>query len=269
MKLLSCWDYYGALEHYSAELLALTTAGGTFVSPTLPPLHAQVSLKLSQLRDDLLITEGSFSAKDALDSKGILKATIKYAANYYRAREYEIFDLLKQISTTLDERLPDKMLRLGTKLQEGLHTSFNALEGFKNPYPTYLFFSQAKHGGFFSGKALRGGVSGEPVVRVAEKLSSGEVPADYLRVNIYLAPFRGQIHPFVYNNRTWVAFSRAHVDASRIVPQMATQDLLNRVNKLDEVLAAGAYPNVIVDEDAPEGAHEAALTTSGLPGPKF
>ena len=258
MKLINTWDMYSKLEIYAVQLLR------TFTSAS--HLSELLLLKLRYIKEDLTHTEESFVAKDAVSSKKLLKATMKYSEKYYRARLYEIYDLIKNISIANHQPIPDILLHLGIKLQIGIHASFHASEGFKNPCPNYLFFSQAKHAGYFSNKAMRDGVSSEPLIHVAAKLKSGELSADYLRVDSYLAPFKGELHPFVYNNRTWVAFSRSGVEASRIVPKMATQDLLNRIAKLDQSI----YPNVILDEDAPVGTRpEMLITTSAKPGPRL
>ena len=256
MKLSNTWDMYSKLNTHTSTLLSALTVRHKAVDTLL--------LKLKHLEEDLIHTDESFAAKDAVSSKPLLKATIKYSEKYYRARLYEIYDLIKTISVSTNQSIPSTILELGIKLQRGIHTTFHAPEGFKNPCPNYLFFSQTKHAGNFSGKALRGGVSGESVIRVAEMLSRKEISADYLRVDIYLAPFKGQLHPFVYNNRTWVAFSKSDVEASRIVPTMATQDLLNRIYKLDQ----GIYPNQILDEDGAVGLRsEVLMTRSAKPGP--
>ena len=243
-------------------------------------LHAMISLcqllpdndethgivqKLRLLEEDLNTTEESFIAKDALKEKSIIKATVKYANQYYRAREYELCDLLTRALArqpdSFTKAIQDEIARLKSQMQQGSVYSFNNQEGFKNPYPSYLFFSQAKHASHFSGKSLRAGVAGEDIDAVAHKLRTGEILPEYLRVNIYLAPFRGKLHPFVYNNRTWVVFSRAKIDASRIIPLVPNQDLLNRIAKLDPM----HYPNAILDEDAPVK----MLTESMRPGPKL
>ncbi len=225
----------------------------------------EIFKKLHYLEEDLQATEESFILKDAIKAKSIIKATVKYADKYYRARQYELCDLLTEALTVqpgyFTKEVMSELALLKSKLQEGSHYSFSNQEGFKNPYPSYLFFSQARHAGHFSGKSQRTGVAEEPLGVVARKLQTGEISPDYLRVNIYLAPFRGGIHPFVYNNRTWVVFSRAGVDASRMVPLVPNQDLLNRIAKLD----GERYPNTILSEDATS----ATLTASMRPGPKF
>jgi hypothetical protein len=249
-------------------------------------IKLHLSNKLNDLQDDLKLTESSFVAKDAIKSRQISRATIKFADKLYRARLYEILDMFSASLPRIDKTNPD-MIRLKMQLQDGIHYSFSANERFRNPYPSYLFFSQAWHGERFSGKVVRKGVSGELVADVADKIRTTEISPDYLRVEMYFAPFRGGIHPFAYNNRTLVAFSRAMIDeattaaggagdkpaapharaaVSRIVPCMPTQDLINRVEKLDEKLDAGSYPNTITDEDAPKA--RAVSTTTMLPGPR-
>jgi hypothetical protein len=230
--------------------------------------------KLCHLEEDIHVTLESFVAKDAIKDKRLIKATKKYAENYYCAREYALCqELIQALALQSDcegiGKQPD-VITLTTHLIEGLPFSFSNGDMFRNPYPSYLFFSQAKHAGHFSSKSQRPGVAAEPLNAMVDKLKSQQISPQYLRVNIYLAQFRGEIHPFVYNNRTWVVFSRAGIMANRIVPVLPTQDLLNRITKLD----AQSYPNVILNEDAENPAAAAAAggvesTVSLMPGPKL
>lgn len=138
-------------------------------------------------------------------------------------------------------------IRSQNGLQDKLQRSFSPQDTFKNPFPHHLFFSQAKHAPGFSGKMARTGVSGVAIDEVVHQMQAGVITPQYLRVNMYCAPYNGKIHPFVFNNQTWVVFSRAGIDASRVVPVLPTQDALNRIKKMDLL-----NPNIICNELACE-----------------
>lgn len=206
--------------------------------------------KYQLLVEDWQVTYDSFFLKDCVDDRAIEKETVKYADQYYGARMMEIISVL--IPILAHERLREHVAALSSikvRIQNTCRFSLGILphEPFRNPLPSQLFFSQRYHASSFSGKSLREGVSGMSVDEVSRELREGRMPASYLRVNMYFAPFNGSLKPFVYNNRTWVAFSKAHVDANRVVPVMPNQDLLNRVVRLE---TDRVDPNFIVDEDA-------------------
>lgn len=238
-----CWAHWGDIDT---------------ISLILPDdKKKQISTKLAQLEADMKLTIASLEAKDAVKSKLIAKATIKFSNKLYRSRLYEILSMLLEFLPA-DKKISPEITRLKMQLQEGIHYTFSSSERFRSPYPSYLFFSQPGHGERFSSKLAREGVSGELVATVADKIRATEISPDYLRVEMYFAPFRGALHPFVLNNRTLVAFSRAKVAISRFVPCMPTQDLINRIDKLDPE----SYPNAISAETASEES-----TTTMLPGP--
>jgi len=221
-----------------------------------------IEKKIKFLEEDIDVTLQSIKEKDAIKTHTIINATRRYADKYYRVRLNEICEAFINHFKTRAVDLKTEIIeieKLKAKLQHGIAYSFSQQDTVRNPYPTYLFFSQRHHRGRFSGKSQRDGVAGVPIDEIAKKLKDGEMSPEYLRVNIYFAPFRGVLHPFVYNNRTWVVFSRAEINPTRIVPIIPTQDLLNRIMKLDD----GDYPNAIFNED-----NLKETTRSLLAGPK-
>jgi hypothetical protein len=221
----------------------------------------KIKNKLKFLEEDLNLTKQSFNEKDSIKERSIVKATRHRAEQIYSARLSDICRLLINIMASEETDAKKKcedLARLRYKLINKLKYSFDSQEEFKNPYPAYLFFSQTHHAGHFSSKKRHPGVSGESVQQVAEQLRLGSIDPDNLRVNIYYAPYRGSIHPFAFNNRTWVVFSKSGINASRVVPILPTQDCLNRIKKL-----VSNDPNLIHDEDS-----QALDTTVSLrPGP--
>jgi hypothetical protein len=236
----------------------------SFLATTNVDLKQELTIKIVQYSEDLELSLESFMAKDAIKSKTIQQATKKYAEKYYFARAYEILRPIYLLANSKPEIFTPEIIKeiyfLKSELQSKVAVSFDSQEGFKNPYPTCLFFSQAKHAGNFSSKSCREGVSGRPLDDVVQRLQMGEIKPDYLRVLMYLAPFQGRLQPFVYNNRTWVVFSRSKLDANRIVPLVPTQDLLNRIQKLIDI---GHNPNLISNEDS----KVLEMTSSMRPGP--
>ena len=213
-------------------------------SAILEPLH-KIEQKIRFFEEDLNTTIESFSDKSSVKNKQIQKTTLRYADTYYRTRLYEICRML--IPCLSQMNLNDEVAKLGSmtpQLLAGSKYGFNTQEEFKNPYPAHLFFSQTWHADHFSTKSQRLGVMGERLEVMKDRLRRHEIGSDDLRVNMYFAPFRNQLHPFVYNNRTWVVFSGAGVDATRIVPTMPTQDLLNRIT----AFSADHNPNIIFEE---------------------
>lgn len=230
------------------------------------PEALAIQKQLAYLEEDLAFTEESFVAKDAIKSRMIQAATKRYADKYYRVRQHELLERIYQILAAelprTDENLT-KIVKLKLRLQEGVTYSFSYQEAFHNPYPSSLLFSQPSHSPNFSGGLARKGVSGQSVVSVAARLRADALDPefldpDFLRVAIYLAPYRGVLQPFVYNNRTWTAFSLAEVPGSRIVPVVPTRDLLKRIERLSEL---GHDGKTIICEDDSQ-----MSTKSQLPG---
>lgn len=135
---------------------------------------------------------------------------------------------------------------------------FSTSDTGRNPYPDHLFFSQRCHAHKFSAKSGRAVVADQPIEAVAHALRTHAITPDDLRIEIFFAPYPDELHPFAYNNRTLVCFSKAGVDATRIVPCMPTQDSLNRVQKL---LDEAADANTILDEYTEPGMAVSARTT--------
>lgn len=222
--------------------------------------------KCTQLEEDLELTQKSFNAKNSIQDKKIVKITRHYADHCYRSRLIELCKALIPLFYKHKEKeLVQELSSYQLKLQEGLQFSFHYQEPFKNPYPSYLFFSQNFHANHFSNKSQREGVSSETLTEVIEKLKKEELKEDYLRVQIFFAPYKEKIHPFTYNNRTWVVFSQAKQHPSRIVPILPTQDLLNRIRLLDPA----SNPNLITKEEIPtrDTPLPKSETQSLLPGP--
>jgi hypothetical protein len=200
------------------------------------PLQRQIDL----LKEDFSISLNSFYAKDAIKNSKIAKKTEKFAHDYPAVKIYQILKSLYQLNPSETK----KLIRLMVHIQNQIPYSLNPQDEFKNPYPQFLLFSQAYHANHFSSKAQRDGVSGRVLDEIVEHLRTHAISPDDLRVNIYFAPFHNELKPFVYNNRTWVVFSKSEMDATRIVPVIPTQDLLNRIIKMP----ATHNPSIIRDE---------------------
>lgn len=233
----------------------------TYIALVNEDQQKKITVKLSYVEEDIKRTLQSFTAKDAIKSKVLVHATQKYADAYYRMSLYEVLNnIIKLIPPNrLSLELVNELRLFQERIKTNLHYSFNAQEPFTNPLPSYLFYSQARYSGVFSSKSCRAGISEQYVDSIAAKLKAGTLHPEHLRVQVYLAPYRGGLHLFAANNRTWVAFSRAEVIPSRLVPLVPTQDLLNRVG----LLSIKSYPNEIINEDC-----ECEITPSIRPGPK-
>jgi hypothetical protein len=216
-------------EHFE-EIIAI-------LSIEIPaPLQRQINF----LKEDFSISLNSFYAKDAIKNSKITKKTEKFAHDYFAVKIYQILKSLYQLNPSETK----KLIPLMVQIQNQIPYSLNPQDEFKNPYPQFLLFSQAYHANHFSLKAQRDGVSGKVLDEIVEDLQSQALSPDDLRVNIYFAPFHKELKPFVYNNRTWVVFSKSEMHATRIVPVIPTQDLLNRINKMP----ASHNPSIIRDE---------------------
>lgn len=209
----------------------------------------QLSMQAKFLEEDLEHTEKSFQAKDAIDNHAILKKTKTFTIQIYSARLGEIYkQLIQSLSTSSDFKKQIRTLAaIRTGLLSPLPYSFDNQEPFNNPYPQYLFFSQMQCKPHFSTKkSQRERIAGYSINEIAKNLKEGKESPDYLRVDMYFAPDnKGILHPYVFNNRTWVTFSKSGIPATRIAPIVPTQDCLNRISKLDS-----HDPNTISNEYA-------------------
>jgi hypothetical protein len=216
--------------------------------------HTFPSQGLTQLKEDLALTTESLIAKDSVQT--LRKQTLRLAKNIYSARLYQlceqaIFSLKNNSEAefgefTKKERL-DKLYSLLAEIRslEVGQSSFYSYSGFTNPYPEHLLFSQKYHAAHFSNKSGRSYVQNKSIDEMAQQLKTRSLSPDDLRVQVYLAQYKGNTYTFSYNNRTWVVFSRAQVPATRIVPTLPTQDLLKRIQYL---IAEDHNPNTIYEE---------------------
>ncbi len=220
------------------------------------------------LKEDVAVTTASLNAKDSI--KKYRNKTIQLANNYYGVRLYEvcvfIFKNFKNLLKPLKLKKIAKIMGAIRNLSQGEHYSYYNETGFSRPPPNYLLFSQKYHAPHFSSKSGRDYVQGKNIEEITQALQEEEISPNDLRVEVYFAEFRGKVLTFVYNNRTWTVFSRANMPATRIVPILATQDLLNRITFLE---SEGHDPNFIYEEEGKEGHsldfHPVPLTQSQRP----
>ena len=248
-------DLYEDMDKINASIEALAVTLGKVPNEKTAQLNI-ISQKMCYFTEDLNQTLASFTLKDSVKDKKIEKTTVKYADQYYRTRLYEISILLIPLLYELGLKVQVELLsKMNTKLISNCRYSLS-MQGdgvFRNPYPSHLFFSQRFHANHFSTKSQRPGVMGEQLSEITAKLTRQEISPDALRVNMYFAPFRGSLQPFAYNNRTWVVFSKAGVQATRIVPMMPSQDLLNRITQ--NFPTKTTDPNLIIEEGTEETRH--------------
>ncbi len=217
--------------------------------------------KLDLLEEDITCTISSFSALDSLNN--LKKQTIELSERLYLARLHAVCVTLlaamqqNQIKAARNKGAIKELLTVMALIRTELPDSLRHKEGFHNPYPRHILFSQQFHAPKFSEKAGRVGVSGRAISNVAEEIKAGTISADRIRVNVYLAHFAGETRVFANNNRTLVTLSRAETPASRIVPELPTQELMERIERLK---ANQHDPNRIrqekhegYDEDREEG----------------
>lgn len=216
--------------------------------------NISINNKLKNLEEDLALTLDSLRAKNSIQN--LRAQTVKYAESYYLARLYEVCQVLlcsikeseqkTQYSITKNATL-ETLYSTMNEIRQQVPYSLSTNNDFSNPYPQNLFFSQKYHGPQFSLKSGRGYVAGRSIQEMADALVAKVVIPDDLRVNVYFAEFNNQVCLFAYNNRTWATFSRAQVPATRIVPILPTQDLLERIAKL---VFVKHDPNVIFQEES-------------------
>lgn len=215
------------------------------------------------LEEDLALTIESLNAKDSLHD--LRKETVKLAEKLYLSRLYEacltILTAARQDSAELGQRkdILKNLDRIMNEIRSEHQYSFYRQDGFQNPYPRHLLFSQQYHNPNFSNKSGREYVQGKSVATMAKLIDSKEISADDLRISAYLAQFNGEVYLFAYNNRTWATFSRTHIQASRVVPILPTQELVNRIHHLETV---NHNPNEIYQEISAESKEE-QCTVSG------
>lgn len=193
--------------------------------------------KVEYIEEDWWQTYNSFSDPGCVQLKAIEKKTVKYASQYYGMRLIEIINALLPLvyeASMFKEVRELSQIKTFYSNQAAFSVAIQPNTSFRNPLPQVLFFSQQYHSPVFSNKSQREGVSGLSVREVSEKLRNHDMSPDFVRVEMYFAPFRGKLEPFAYNNRTLAAFSMAKVDATRIVPIMPDQDLLNRVIRREQ-----------------------------------
>jgi len=212
------------------------------------------SKDLALLIEDVKLTLDSLNAKDSVQA--LKKQTVSLANEIYLARLYGISRLIAHSlleSTQLDKDSKKEALATIYNLMSEVRSpvrgqgqaSFYSHEGFSNPFPGHLLFSQKFHGPQFSNKSGRAYVQGKSIQDMAEQLRNQTLSPDDLRIQVYLARYEGKNYTFAYNNRTWTVFSRAQVPASRIVPILPTQDLIKRIYAL---IIEGHNPNTIYEE---------------------
>lgn len=193
-------------------------------------------LKINNIEEDIYHSYESFIAKDAIKNKAIIKKTHKFAELYFAIQISGLaIELMQLAIASHQEETTNELAKFIALLQEPAKYSFSHQEAFKNPYPEHLFFSQKFHASHLSSKSQRNEVAGKSIDELVEELKQGKLSADNMRVNMYFAPLNKQLHPFAYNNRTWVIYSRAGISPTRIVPIVPTQELLNRIKHIDSI----------------------------------
>ena len=187
------------------------------------------NLAVNHLEEDMLHCFQSFMAKDAIHVKKIVKKTEKFATLYF---DIKMSGLAMALLPYANATQVKELSRFIALLQMNAQYSFQNQEPFNNPYPEHLFFSQQQHAAYLSNKSQRERVAGKSIHDLASALKQGELAAHEMRVDMFFAPLNQELQPFVYNNRTWVIFSRAGIMPPRIVPVLPNQELLNRVKHL-------------------------------------
>jgi hypothetical protein len=240
------------------------------------PFNKQLAL----LEEDLALTKESLQAKDSLHD--FEKQTVKLAKKFYSTRLYHIcLDALDAARTesssakTVEEmqenkRAQELLGQIMCNVQAFNQASFYTEQGFKNPYPEQLLFSQKFHGANFSNKSGRENVQGKSITEMAQGLENKTISPDSLRVNVYLERFNQEQEPrlFAYNNRTWATFCRAKVPPTRLAPVLPSQDLRKRIYALESV---DHSPNLIYQESSrlDEDKEEGQCTLSMKPSSKY
>lgn len=197
------------------------------------------SEKITYIEEDIHHSYDSFIAKDAIKDKAIIKKTHKFAQLYFAIQISGLaMELIQVAIKSKNQAIIQALANFIALLQSPAKYSFNHQEPFKNPYPEHLFFSQQFHASHLSSKSQRDQVAGKSINELVSELKQGDISPDKMRVNVFFASLNHQLHPFAYNNRTWVMYSRAGILPNRIVPIVPTQELLNRIKHIHSLKSA-------------------------------